>query len=603
MFGFYRSIIWKLVVIIILFIPIPVIVAGFALSRTFSNILIENDQKKNLQLTEQIAKKINEDTLRFVLSVSKVMNDDDIIPSLNQLELTQGRLSKFNLSGQIDKKLSYYFNYTTDLNGIYFIYKNNNDYSYKSPLPNKVAELKKMSWYKEMILKNEPIKILGRIKNSRFTQNQFNGRYSIAIAALTNNSAYLSPGEVEMVYFVFKENTYDNIYSRLGLTKVGSLDLIASDGSLITSNNSAIRKIFRETPLFRNDYGWFRYRKNKSDILMTYYTVPITKWKVVNSIPYRQLTDKLHWVMAGTCIVFIGVTLLFLIVFFTSVMGTVVFPITHLMKQMKKVEAGNFQTSVVIRGQDEIALLNRSFVNMVKEIQNLIQKIDAEKNEKLQLEIKSLQYQINPHFLFNTLNTITMMAEMHGVNNIKKMTDALTKLLLNTLDKGGMFTTLEKEFDTLEGYSYIMKLRYGDRFDIFSHYDEEIKNMLILKLLLQPIVENSILHGMNDVFDKLLIHIEAKKINERLIVTIADNGVGMTPEQIATVFQEKESQGKTYNRIGLSNVNQRIRLNHGDGYELTINSSLGQGTSITLILPLITANINEEVAHVENHLG
>jgi two-component system sensor histidine kinase YesM len=553
-------------------------------------MLIENDQKKNLQLTEQIAKKINEDTLRFVFSVSKVINDDDIIPSLNQWELAQGRLIKFNLAGQIDKKLSYYFNYSTDLTGIYFIYKNNNYYSYKSPLPNEVAELKKMPWYQEMIKKKESIKILGRIKNSRFTQNQFNGQYSISIAALTNNSAFLSPNEVEMVYFVFKEDTYDNIYSRLGLTNVGSLDLVAPDGNLITSNNSAFGNIFKETSLFRNDYGWFRYRRNKSDILITYYTVPITKWKVVNSIPYRQLTDKLHWVMVVIIIVFIAVTILFLILFFTSVMGTVILPITNLVKQMKKVESGNFQTNVVIRGQDEVALLNRSFDNMVKEIQNLIQKIDAEKSEKLQLEIKTLQYQINPHFLFNTLNTITMMAEMHGVNNIKKMTDALTKLLLNTLDKGGMFTTLEKEFDTLEGYSYIMKLRYGDRFDIFTHYDEEIKNAMILKLLLQPIVENSILHGMSDVFDKLLIHIEAKQANQRLMITISDNGVGMTPEQIASVLREKESQENTYNRIGLFNVHQRIRLNHGDNYGLTITSTLKQGTTVILQLPVISAS-------------
>ncbi|HBF36613.1 MAG TPA: hypothetical protein DDW50_04765 [Firmicutes bacterium] len=597
MLGFYRSIIWKLVVIIVLFIPIPVIVAGIILSKTFSNMLMENDQKKNLQLTEQIAKKINEDTLRFVISVSKVMNDDDIIPSLNQWELTQGRLAKFNLTGQIDKKLSYYFNYTTDLTGIYFIFKNNDSYSYKSPLPNEVAELKKMPWYKEMALKNEPIKILGRIKNSRFTQNQFNGNYSIAIAGLTNNSAFLSPREVEMVYFVFNEDTYDNIYSRLGLTHIGSLDLAAADGTLITSNNNSIGKIFKETALFRNDYGWFRYRKNKSDILITYYTVPITKWKVINSIPYRQLTDKLHRVMAVIFIVFITVAILFLIIFFTSVIGTVVLPITNLVKQMKKVESGNFQTSVVIRGQDEIALLNRSFDNMVKEIQNLIKKIDAEKSEKLQLEIKSLQYQINPHFLFNTLNTITMMAEMHGVSNIKKMTDALTKLLLNTLAKEGMFTPLEQEFDTLESYSYIMKLRYGDRFDISSHVDEEMKDTFVLKLLLQPIVENSILHGMSDVFDKLLIHIEAKQVDHNLLITITDNGVGMRPEKITSVLQENESRGNTYNRIGLFNVHQRIRLNHGPKYGLTITSTLGQGTTVTLLLPVIPANKEEEVSH------
>jgi two-component system sensor histidine kinase YesM len=571
----------------------PVVIAGLILSQAFSNILIDNNQKKNLQLTEQIAKKIDDNTLKFILSVASIMNDNDIIPSVNKWDTISNEENKFELSNEINTKLQYYFNYTTDINGIYFIFKNNSCYKFKSPLTNEISELKNMQWYKEMKSSNEKIKVLGRIKNSQFTQINNNGNYSISIAANTHAIDKYPVNEVEMVYFTFRENTFDKLYSGLKLSNVGRIDIVNQEGSLITSGNSNISEILKEQNILKNDYGWFRYTKNNEDLLFTYYPVPSTGWKVINTTSYKELTSGVDRIVTILIAIFIAVFVLFIIVFFASTMSTIVLPIKHLIYNMKKVEEGNFKTGIPIRGEDELALLNASFNNMVKEIQNLVHKIETEKNEKLQLEIRTLQYQINPHFLFNTLNSIKMMAGIYGVDNIEKMTEALTKLLMNTLEKGGMFTTVEKEFETLKSYIYLMKVRYGDRFNAIFSLSNEVKNLYILKLLLQPIVENAILHGMKeDIFEKLIINIDARQNSDKLIITVSDNGVGMDKDMLEKILENNTGLKRGFSRIGVENVNRRIKLNHGDVWGLNITSSVGSGTSVSFELPVIL-DLNE----------
>lgn len=591
-----KSVISKMILLFLVLIPIPLLIAGILLSKSFLNLLIENNQRKNLQLTEEIAKKIDDNNLQFIFSVSSIMNDNDIIPSVAKWNIATNQFLKFELSGQIDRKLNYYFNYTTNLIGVYFIFRNNDYYFYRNPPPIDISTIKSQPWYREMKAHKEFVKVIGKIKNSRFTENQNNGKYSIAIAALNKLPENITTNDVEMVFFTFSGNTYQKS-SKLNLSKVGKVDIVTNKGEPVSNVDNGMSEVLKKERINEKDFGSFRYKQNHQDLLVTYYSIPSTNWKVINSISYKELTGSFTHVMIVIIAFLFTITVIFIIIFFTSIMGTVIVPIKRLIGRMKRVEEGDFGSVTPEDGEDEIALLNKSFNHMVNEIQNLIIKVADEKNEKLQLEIKSLQYQINPHFLLNTLNSITMMADMYGVNNIKKMTDALTKLLQNTLSKGSMFTTLEKEFETLTSYAYIMKLRYGDKFDIIYNVDNQINHFMILKLLLQPIVENSILHGMSDVFDKLLIHIEAKQVNHRLTITVADNGIGITPEQIATVLQEKESRGNTFNGIGLYNVHQRIRLNHGDEYGITITSALGQGTAVRLELPIISATVEEEVAN------
>lgn len=596
-----RRVLVKLIVIFLLFIPAPLVLAGDMLYKNFVDILISNDTNKNLQLTEQIAKKIDENILRYVFSASSLISENNplntspgIIESVNKWNLTTDDSQKLDLTNQINSKLSYFFNYTTDLTGVTFIFKNNEYYTYNSPIPVEPTLVKESLWYKEMKEKKESIRVLGRVKNSLYTGSRDNGNYSIAIASLVNNAAFVNDKEVELIYITFKENIFEKVYSGIKLSKVGRIDILSPEGESIFAKDNKIIDIQKQKHIFTKDYGWLDYNLDNNKLLMTYYTVPSTHWKVVNTISYKELTNDINRVMLIIILVFTFIVLLFVTVFFTSITRTVIKPIKKLIRQMSRIEEGDLKTSIHVRGEDELAHLNATFNRMVEEINNLIANIDKEKTEKLLLEIKSLQYQINPHFLLNTLNSITMMAGLQGVDNIKMMTEALSKLLINTLSRGGIYTNIKEEFETLNSYAYIMKFRYGDRFDVAFHADHDVKELYMLKLLLQPIVENAILHGMDDVFVKLEIGVFAKKVDGTLEIHIIDNGIGMTSTQITSFMENKGDINNGFNKIGVNNVNQRIKLNFGEPFGLTIQSEPGNGTKIILKLPLINeGNLSE----------
>lgn len=374
---------------------------------------------------------------------------------------------------------------------------------------------------------------------------------------------------------------------------MGKIDIVSAEGEPIITSNSDLKDLVKGKNNFNNSYGWSKNNINGSDLLITYYTVPSTGWKVISSIPYREITYDIDRATRYILIAFIIITMVFFTVFFMSALSTVIIPTKNLMKHMKRVEKGDFSTDIVIKGGDELAQLNRSFISMVNEIQNLIRKIEIEKTEKMRLEVRSLQYQINPHFLFNTLNTITMMASMHGVENIRRMTDSLTRLLMNTMDKGGCLITIEKEFENLNSYVHIMKVRYGDRFDVEYSMDSEVKHLYILKLLIQPILENSIIHGMGDVFTKIRIEIKACIVDTRIVITVSDDGVGMTNEQIEMLLSSERKNSKGFTKIGVTNVNRRIKLNYGECYGLKIVRGEGGGTVVVMNLPIIHTSGND----------
>ena len=195
-----RRVLVKFIVIFLLFIPAPLILAGEMLYSTFVDTLISNNTNKNLQLTELIAKKIDENVLRYMYSASSIISENNIleispgiIDNINKWRAATGDYEKLQLSRQINSQLSSLFNYTTDLTGISFIFKDNEYYTYNTPIPIEPALLKNSSWYLDMKEKKSSIRVLGRIKNSLYTGNRDNGNYSIAVASFVNNAAYVNP--------------------------------------------------------------------------------------------------------------------------------------------------------------------------------------------------------------------------------------------------------------------------------------------------------------------------------------------------------------------------------------------------------------------------
>jgi len=280
-----------------------------------------------------------------------------------------------------------------------------------------------------------------------------------------------------------------------------------------------------------------------------------------------------------------GVLALVLAALFST---SVVRPMMKLEQLMTEAQAGNLYVRFHARYNDEIGSLGRAFNGMLDRIQALIDQVFAAEKKKRYAEINALQAQIKPHFLYNTFDTIHWLAKKYGAKDIVYIIQCLTNLFRIGLSSGSEIITLREEVAHVENYLKIQKVRYDDILDFEVDIQEEIKGLYVHKLILQPIVENALYHGIKTTKRKGKILITAREEGENIIITIMDNGVGMSEEQVEKIndlFKKGKSQGSGY---GMFNVDQRIKLSYGSEYGLHVKSKIGYGTVVTIINPKVT---------------
>ena len=253
---------------------------------------------------------------------------------------------------------------------------------------------------------------------------------------------------------------------------------------------------------------------------------------------------------------------------------------------MKEVEKGNFAHAVlVVREENEIGHLSRNFNMMTEEIQNLIEQRDQEQQIKRKSELKVLQSQINPHFLYNTLDSIIWMAEWGKNQEVVRMTSSLAKLLRRSISNEQETVTVAEEVEYTETYLTIQKMRYKDKLEYEILVDPEILQEKIIKLILQPLVENAIYHGIKYKEGKGMLRIQGFRQENQIVLQVQDDGKGMDADTLAHIF-EKHTRDTRSNGVGLNNVNERIQLYYGCGYGLSFRSRLEEGTEAVITLPL-----------------
>ena len=222
---------------------------------------------------------------------------------------------------------------------------------------------------------------------------------------------------------------------------------------------------------------------------------------------------------------------------------------------------------------------------MADTIQNLLEQQKEQEKKKRELELQMLQYQLNPHFLFNTLNSLRFVAAMHNDQIVSDGIQALSSLLQNTLTNKNEYITVQEELENLENYFAILRIRYAGSFEYSFHVeDEELLSCLVPKLILQPLAENSVMHGSSDDGSVMKIHITCWEEDGHMILELQDNGKGFE------MTQTDLNPHKDRKKIGVANVNDRIHLNFGRKYGLKINSHPGEGTTCTLTLPELYAD-------------
>lgn len=260
-------------------------------------------------------------------------------------------------------------------------------------------------------------------------------------------------------------------------------------------------------------------------------------------------------------------------------------PLKNLMYAMDRVGRGDFETRTAVVREDEFYQLNNRFNGMVTQIDGLISQVIDEQRHARQAELNALQYQIKPHFMYNTLNSIKYTAIMQGNESVGNQLASFIELLEASLNKGSDFSTLEFEVRLVEDYVSLQMYRYMGCFVMQYHIDDEAKACYVPRFLLQPLVENSILHGMDTKRNDNVISISAYVKDGVLHIEASDNGKGMTEEQKNQVVHQQGDTNRQFNGIGVYNTIERLRLFYGEKMSVEMQSEVGSGTRYIIELP------------------
>jgi len=323
--------------------------------------------------------------------------------------------------------------------------------------------------------------------------------------------------------------------------------------------------------------------------MLSYHT--LRDWKIVDIKSYDVITRQMNTTRNRLLQLNAFFMLVFLLLSALIARG-ISKPLLRLTRSMLATDLENTGAPNTDKRHDEVGILEKSFQVMKENIRDLMQhNIDVER-KKREAELKSLQAQISPHFLFNTLNTIRWAAINNNTQKVADMVLALSNLLRMTIVKGDELITVAEEIENLKNYVTIFQMRHSIAFDFICRVDEAALKYKIPKLLLQPLVENAIIHGLEEVAAGGMIELSSAVQDEFLILYIRDNGVGMDTDWAA---DGKEARELKFSGIGAKNVDERIKLYYGEKYGLKVNSGIGRGTVVEVRLPNRLPNQTEEV--------
>lgn len=444
--------------------------------------------------------------------------------------------------------------------------------------------VKKSQLYKRAYaLKGAPVWIDLDAENQVFIVDNKAPKIAMVRTVLDYNT-FETPG---LLVVCVNHNVLKRIYD--SNLKLSGNTMILDQGNRIITSSQPIddEKVLNKLSALKNQRGSTILKINGKRLLMVYNTMDQSGWKVVSITPIDLLLKDLNSILVLTVVV----TLVCLVIafIFSSYTSTVLTsPIKQLLNSMEKVKNGNFKDKVDFKYNDEIGMLGAQYNDMVDNINNLIGKVYKLQLKEREAELKALQAQINPHFLYNTLDAIFWKAEKSKQKDISEMVYALSRLFRTTLNKGSEFILVREEREFIEHYLLLQSSRFRERLTYEVDFDPLIQDYSIPKLIFQPFVENSITHGM-EAYDRTChIRLTGKASGERMVFVIEDNGAGISQTAINELLGKAHGEEKAAapkQGYAISNVDQRLALYYDGDYEINITGSPGEGTRVEIIVP------------------
>lgn len=539
-------------------IVLPIFLVMGTIICTYYNFLFNSKLEESKGITNSYVNAIEEENTQLSLKVSALAYNDKFLQLINTYNKSDLNMTDFKITKEIDNILDIFFDYSGDIISLVIFLSNREPFVYKNPPPeSKLNDLKKDSWYRQIVKNPEHV-----IYTDNLTYQKVSGtpayRYSVAIKPPEKFG-----GGIEGILVLYRSSLIEHL-SQIGNEK-NVYVLLGSNGNVIFRNAEQLNR------------GYLKYKL----------VIDKVEWTLVNYIDVNEIRKPIFNSILLLLILLTCITIMF-IIYLKYQMNRILTPIEEYTQQMPLIEKGDFTVRLKPSDIPELNRMANSFNNMVIEIEKLTEEIKWKEREKRSIEIEALQFQINPHFLSNTLNTIKIMARLIDAESIRETTTCLMKIVSNSFRDPGELNTLSSEITNLKDYIHIMKVRYGDSFWVTIKCEKGLENAKIMKMLIQPLVENAIIHGLvpRDRQGCLFIHFRNNK--RKLEIDIVDNGTGI--KELSTVLKKKHPHKGLYH-IGISNVRDRIKLNYEEGYGITFKSRINRYTKVTLTLPLEKGSI------------
>ena len=391
----------------------------------------------------------------------------------------------------------------------------------------------------------------------------------------------------------FDFNKIVNLIAQTDLGEGGHITIYDRNYNIVYTSNSNILE--EETTIVKNLVMGIKTVTLERDYILFASTITNATWRVAifTNNETLRLTLLRFFINVFTATIFvIAIFVLFMVILGNSIVS----PLVKLQNEMIKVENFDYQINQNFKasGNKEIENLGKSFNQMMQRIKELMQKVLDEQEEQRKSELKALQNQINPHFLYNTFDSIIYLIENNENEKAERMIVALSKFFRISVSRGKTIIPLEKEIEHATYYLQIQKIKYGDSFSYELNAEEELHKYYVIKLILQPIVENAIMHGISEMSSGAgFIKINGYVKDDLVHLEVIDNGFGILPEKIEEIYKSFNDKN-VYNGVGIKNVYERLRIYYGEKANVIIDSELDVGTKISILIPIEGALNYEE---------
>ena len=599
----YISLFTKSVVALILIGVLPLVLMGVSIYNTYMSFLKETILSNMYRTTRSIGRNIEEmyhemeENTKYLYTVQEedygylyeILEDRDISANKKNAIITEMLKDILYMNQYIDH--------------VFFILPDGQEYSVMRP-PEAMTDTKKIQeWYEKNFQEKEQSMQMLPVHLSDYYVGSKKENFTAARNIMNTRTIQSASQEIlGTIYIDISSEYLDGIINETKLEEGSQIYIVDKAKEEIAYNPYSSEKVehreeFKKYLSYMSpDHQYMRVGEN----YYIYSEVPNTNWIVVECIPTYNLENSYQKIRNITLTVMgFSVLLLTIIYYFYSKKTNK--PIKDLKIAMERIQKGDLDTRVQVGTNDEIGFLANGLNQMTLELQNHIQKVYIAEIRQREAEIEALKTQIEPHYLYNTLDVIRMTAITKDDKETAEMIDGLSGQLKYLIGGARDMVTLQAELDSVRNYFKIIKIRYENRFSLEVEVPEELLELKVPQLILQPVVENAVKHGLKPKEEgEGVVAIQGMKSEDRLEITVMDNGIGMTEEKMAYVQKLLDSQDTVKHAksksasIGLKNVYDRIKLIFGDTYSMEISSFEGIGTIVKYKLPVIEEFDREE---------